>query len=145
MSTAIISVVLLGLFVAYNLYLKIALTNTEKIQATFLAEEEIEALKAIRDNNWSAISALIPGSTYYISFNGSSWVISASPVAYIDSIFERKFTVQSVLRDSSTKDIGLSGSADADTRRIDATVSWIGRNAATTSVSVSTYITNLHN
>lgn len=145
MSTAIISVVLLGLFVAYNLYLKIALTNTEKIQATFLAEEEIEALKAIRDNDWSAISSLTPGTNYYISFNGSSWVISLSPVAYIDSVFERKFTIQSVLRDVSTKDIGLSGSADSDTRLIDATVSWIGRNAATTSVSVSTYITNLHN
>lgn len=142
-STAIITIVILALFVSYNLYFSVALTNTERIQATFLLEETIEAVKAIRDSDWNTIANLTSGSTYYLDPSGYSWTISNSPVSYIDGTFERKFSVENVARNGS-KDIDPTGTNDSGTRKVNATVSWIGRNHATTSVTVSTYITNIH-
>lgn len=143
-SAAIISVITLGLFVAYNLYFNIALKNTAYVQATFLAEEGIEAVKVIRDSNWNTITAFTNGTPYYLSLVSNMWQASVTPVAYIDGTFERKIIFEAVLRDSSTKDISLSGDSDVNTRKVTSTVSWIGRNHATTSVSFSTYITNIH-
>lgn len=142
-AASIIIVVVVAIFVTFTLYLNVALTNTEKVQASYLAEEGVEALKTIRDRDWNLIANLTAGTTYNIAFGSGIWQSTTTPV-YIDNVFERQFVVERVLRDSTTKDIGASGGDDADARKVTVTVNWLGLNKATSTISIATYITDIH-
>lgn len=115
--------------------------GVSKLKAAFLAEEGIEAVKIMRDDGWqSNITPLQSGASYHLAFNGSGWEATSSPI-YIDEIFERTFVAEDVRRDIND-DISSSGANDPNTKKITATVSWLGRKGTTTE-SVSTYITNI--
>ncbi|MDD5068709.1 MAG: hypothetical protein PHN89_03875, partial [Candidatus Pacebacteria bacterium] len=66
---SIFLVVLLGLSTALSLILKASLANTSKIQATFLEEEGLEAIRLLRDGGWTAnIQTLSTNTDYYLTF-----------------------------------------------------------------------------
>lgn len=139
---AILSFSLLGLFMVSHISLKIIDDDTGNIQAGFLLEEGLEAVKVLRDSGWDAnIKTLNAGSNYYLTFNGSTWQ-STTTNTYIDNVFERKFILENVNRDIND-DISVSGTPDQDTKKVTVYVSWLGRNSTTTK-SISTYITNLY-
>ncbi|MEK9183485.1 MAG: prepilin-type N-terminal cleavage/methylation domain-containing protein [Patescibacteria group bacterium] len=141
-SVSIISLSILGVMLVAQLSQKVIGESTKKVQAAFLAEEGIEAVKSMRDRSWQTdISLLNVGSDYYISFNGTAWV-STTTNAYLNNIFERKFVVNNVYRNVSD-DIAESGALDPDTKKITVSVSWFNRNSTTTN-SISTYIANLY-
>ena len=141
-SVSIISLSILGVMLVAQISQKVISESTRKVQAAFLAEEGIEAIKSMRDRSWQTdISLLNVGSDYYLSFNGAAWV-STTTNAYLNNIFERKFVVNNVYRNVSD-DIAESGTFDPDTKKITVSVSWFNRNSTTTS-SVSTYIANLY-
>lgn len=137
---AIISVSFLGLMSVANLSFKILQKSSNNIKAGFLLEEGAEAVKIMRDSGWSNISSLSNGVNYYLNFNGATWLTTTTPV-YADNIFERKFVLSDVYRDTND-DIATSGAIDTGTKKITISVSWKeGGNTATQ--SFSTYITNL--
>lgn len=139
---SIISLSILSVMLVAQLSQKVVGESTRKIQAAFLAEEGVEALKSMRDTSWqNNIDLLNAGSDYHLSFNGTAWVSTTSN-AYIDNIFERKFVIDNVNRDASD-DIAASGAVDPHTKKVTIFVSWSARNGTTTK-SISTYITNLH-
>jgi Tfp pilus assembly protein PilV len=141
--SSIIVIGLVAIIQSYNYYLHIALTNTPAIQASYLLEESVEAMRSLRDQSWTSnIASLSTSNTYYLSYNTTTnkWSTTGTN-AFIDRTFERKITVASVYRDASN-DIVSSGTLDTNTRKITATVSWQNQ-GATTSKSVSTYLTNL--
>ena len=141
-SVSIISLSILGVMLVAQLSQKVIGESTKKVQAAFLAEEGIEAVKSMRDRSWQTdISLLNVGSDYYISFNGTAWV-STTTNAYLNNIFERKFVVNNVYR-NVLDDIAESGALDPNTKKITVFVSWFNRNSTTTS-SISTYIANLY-
>jgi len=138
---SIVSLALVGLVTAYNLYLGIALKDTAIIQANFLLEEGLEAVRAIRDDDWTNnIISLTSGVEYGLEFQGGSWQ-STTTISLLDSVFYRTFSVEDVLRDSND-DISSSGTNDPDIKKINLTVSWLEGNSTTTK-SISTYLTNL--
>lgn len=92
-------------------------------QAGFLLEEGAEAMRIIRDNNWTNISSLTVGADYYLVFSGGTWILSAIPNTV--DIFTRAVSVSNVNRDDTTKDIVSSGGTlDDGTKLITVTVSW---------------------
>jgi len=91
-------------------------------QAAFLLEEGTEAMRILRDNNWSNVSGLNPINTYYFSFSGTTWSVSEAPSQI--GIFTRTARVDSVNRDAVTGDISISGTNDPGTKLITITVSW---------------------
>jgi len=136
----IISVALLVLLSTYGSDVKGALGNESSIKAAYLAEEGVEAVKLLRDGGWNLnLATLVPGTNYYLSWGGSSWSTTLVP-QYVDG-FERSFVVSSVYRDANS-DITTSGSIDANTLKLVVSVAW-SIHGATTTKSVSTYVTNL--
>lgn len=118
--------------------------NTEVMrltQSAYLLEEGAEAIRQIRDFGWNDnIATLTAGTSYYLSFNGTRWVATTNNVM-IDGVFERKFVVSNVNRDSN-QDIAEIGSSDLDTKKVDISVSWL-RQQSTTTQTLAVYLTNL--
>ena len=97
----------------------------------------------MRDNGWTAnIASQTASSTFYISFNGSTWVSTASNT-YIDGTFERSVVLYDVYRDGG-EDITESGTLDPDTKKVTVSVSWRAQSGTSTR-SLSIYMTNMFN
>lgn len=138
---SMISAIILGLVSVSQFSLRLsdeALINTK---ASFLLEEEMEAVKIMRDKSWNSnILSLASGNSYYFEYSGNIWKATSSNI-YTDDIFERRFIIENVARDAND-DISLAGNNDPNTKKITVFVSWKGRNGTTTK-QLSGYITNL--
>ena len=127
----------------YVLYIKISLSNPATFQASFLAEEGIEAVKFMRDSGWSTnISTLSADASYTLTFNGITWGVTTTP-AFIANQFDRRLSVSDVYRDISGN-IAESGTSDPNTKKVLVTVSWL-KDAATTTRGITTYVSNIFN
>lgn len=112
-----------------------------KAEATYLAEEGIEAVKALRNEGWSTnITSLSNGTTYYPTIVSSAWTLSTTDPGIINNIYARTVVLEAVYRDGND-DIASSGTLDPKTRKITSTVTW-NEHGATESVVLETYITN---
>ncbi|MFH0804483.1 MAG: hypothetical protein V1896_02690 [Candidatus Zambryskibacteria bacterium] len=125
----------------YILYIKISLSNPSIFQASFLAEEGIEAVKFMRDNSWTSdIAPLIPGVFYTLTFDGTVWGTTTTP-AFIANRFDRRISVTNVFRDISGN-IANSGSPDPNTKKVLVEVSW-QKDISTTTRQITTYVSNI--
>ncbi len=140
---SIIAVVSFTVAKSYDYYLRFALSRQNDIQAAFLAEEGIEAVKFLRDISWTEkILPLSPNVSYGLLFDGATWQFTAAP-SPIYNIFYRTFVMEEVYRNSNDQ-ISGTGVLDSGTRKLIVNVSY--RNIfGTTTKSISTYITNIFN
>ena len=123
-------------------YLNYAYSQSSLIQANFLAEESLEAMRFLRDKSWSAnIASLTPGQDYFLYWNGSTW--SATTTTQTPSGFWRTIKVENVYRDSGDN-ISSSGTLDPGTKLVTASVSW-SLKGATTTKQFQTYLANVFN
>ncbi len=138
---AVLSTALLGISTFFQATLKVSNTTKAAIQGDYLLEEGIEALKLLRDTNYTNnLKTLTTGVDHYLLWSGSAWA-TTTVNTFIDGQFERKFTIANVNRDS-TDDIAPVGTLDTNTKLITVYVSWNVKGATTTR-HISTYITNL--
>ncbi len=137
---AIISISLFGMVSMFSKSIQISREVGKKVQASFLLEEGVEAVRIMRDSSWSNISSLSNSTDYYLVFSNGSWATSTMNT-FIDGKFERKFVLSNVYRDSND-DIATSGTLDTGIKKITVSVSWFGKNSTTTE-SVSAYLANL--
>ena len=115
--------------------------RNNKERALQLAQEGIEATRAIRDSGWTAnIAGLSFGSTYYPFNNSGAWALSASNPGLIDGKFTRTAVVSNVSRDINDNIVQSGGTDDPKTKKVAVTVSW-GNPAK--SVQLITYITDI--
>ncbi len=143
-ATSIFLGVVVSLVGVFNLALKSSLANASKIEASFLEEEGIEAVLTIRDEGWGTnIVPKVSGTDYYLTFTGTSWTLGTTRVL-VDGIFERKINFSDVYRDSNQNIVSSGGTLDLNTKKLVSTVSW-PVSGATTTRSMSTYITNIFN
>ena len=142
-SAAILSTVLAFAVGAYLVSTKTAGANGANVEATFLADEGIDAVRVIRDKGWSVnITPLTVNSTYYLTWSGSTWVATTTNT-YVDNTFERKFVLSAVYRDANS-DIAASGNLDPNTKKVTVSVSYL-KGSATTTKTLVVYITNILN
>ncbi len=137
-------IVWLTVFYTFSVLTQFTSKNTNSIKASMLLEEGSEALRSLRDSSWKTnIAPLSSGVDYRLLYSMStdSWTIINEP-SMIDGKFDRTFSLSDVSRDSSTFNVVSSGGVfDADSKKVDITVSWYQGNA-TTSESLETYIFN---
>lgn len=125
----------------YSFFTQISLSNPSLFQASFLAEEGVEAVKFMRDSSWNTnIATLSTSTSYTLVFDGATWKASTTPT-FIDGKFDRRVVVGDVSRNVNG-DIDPAGSFDINTKKITVTVSWLKDNA-TTSREITTYVSNL--
>ncbi len=143
----VLGVSLAGIIIAYTANSITQFINTSRdvtiqTQALFLAEDGLELVRYVRDNDWTDISALSLGSTQYLSVTSSDVTITGTPEV-IDE-FTRSFSVENVYRNTTSFDIVASttggSAADPDSKYVTMTVSW---GNPTDSVSLTTILTNI--
>jgi len=137
---AILTTIVVGVLSAFRIMVSSSGETIQGLQAQALLEEGLEAVRLIRDGNWSNISSLTTGTSYTLTWNGSLWTLTTTP-ATIDALFDRRVSIGQVYRDAND-DIATSGTLDPNTKKVTVTISW-NRGKVRLSRSLSTYITNI--
>ncbi len=114
--------------------------SLERTQASYLLEEGVEAVKAIRDGAWSSISTTTNGTTYYLAWGGSAWALTTTPQT-IDG-FTRSVVFAAVARDVNDDIVMSGGTVDTGTRKVTVTTSWSAPSGIKTE-SLQLYIANI--
>lgn len=144
-AAAIISTSVLASLGVFGTMARLQYRNTARIQASFLADEGIEAAKTLRNASWNThIQNLTIGSKYYLYWNNHSWNVNAS-TTLIDGQFSRYFKLSNVYRDLSFDIVASTTSGaliDTDMRGMTMYVEWVDE-AGTSSKSIETYLYNL--
>jgi len=143
--SSIVVLVISALIGSVTVYLKQSGKNINDVKSGYLLEEGIEAVKIMRNDSWTNnIANLNNGSTYYLYFSTDSWTATTTS-SLVDSRFVKTLTLSPVYRDAND-DIASSGTLDSGTKKVTVNVAWFdAASSATTSKSVSTYISNIYN
>jgi Tfp pilus assembly protein PilV len=149
----IISVTVLTLMSAAGKGIELSNRALRQTEANMLLEEGVEAVKTIRDTDWTTISNLSLDTDYYLFFDTTSntWTLNTSstapsgsiPTYPINSIFDRKVVVSNVERDSSDN-IVETGTIDEGTKKVNITVSWPSQQGVVTK-SLIFYLADIFN
>jgi len=140
-AATIISISLFSLIIVLKSSLVIVNESTQDVQASFLLEEGLEAVRIIRDSGWDSDFAVIAtGTPYYLEFDGATWRATSTNI-FIDGVFERSFVVYDVYRDVND-DMASAGTFDANTKKVTAFVAWSTRSGTSTK-NISTYLANI--
>lgn len=142
-ATSVLSVLAVVLLSSTNKGIILSNQALDEVQAGFLLEEGAEAVKSLRDINWTNISGVTDNTNYYLSFNNTTnlWSLSVTP-SKVDS-FTRVIVFSPVYRDAND-DIASSGTLDAGTKKVTVTTSWPS-NGNTISKSIPFYVSNIFN
>ena len=144
-ASVVMSLAVISISVIYGNLISLSARNTAKVQAAFLLDEGIDAIKTMRGESWSNIASTTEGVPYYFIWSTDRWKATTTP-ASIDGFFTRYFVVSSVNRDTTDFNILTStstGVSDAGTKKVDITVSWSDQGATSTRTT-SMYIFNLY-
>lgn len=131
---SIITITVLSLMSAASKGIELSGRALRQTQANILLEEGAEAVKIIRDNNWTTISLLSLNTPYYLFYNinTNTWElfntidtpISSIPTYPIDNIFSRQIVLSEVYRNDN-KDIDEAGTnLDTSIKKVTVSVSW---------------------
>lgn len=140
---ALVLLIYAGLVKLYNYYISNSLDSTRYVQASFLLEEGVEALKTMRDYGWNTeIAPLAIGTSYRLGWDvGQSRWTATSSASLIDG-FDRTFVLGAVYRDGSSNITTAGGALDPSARLVTVSVAW-PRRGATTTRTLQTYIFNI--
>ena len=146
-AVALVSIVFVTLLGIGFLSLNISALLQQESQADSLVKEELEAIRAFRDetvDSWdtTGLGSLDTGVAYHLAKSGDPLAWSVETGSETIGIFTRQVVFDSVLRDSNNNIVESGGTDDPDTKKVTVTVAWLA-GAATTTTQMSTYITNL--
>lgn len=136
---AILGVALVFISHTIALFASSELRVLEQTQALYLAEEGQEIMRYLRDEDWSNISNLTTGVTYYFDVATTS-LATTNTVETINGTYTRSVVVESVRRDGNDDVVASGGTADPGSRVVTVTVSW-----GSDSVSLESILSNLYN
>lgn len=120
---------------------KAAYDNIRKVEAAYLGQEGIEAVRTMRNKSWSTtIAPLVIGTTYYPVISGNEWTLSGTNPGLINGWYTETVTIGRVYRDGNDNIKG-AGTEDVNSRKVTARVSWTIYNS-TQEVVFETYLTN---
>jgi len=139
---AVIGVILVAMIYVTTTVIQSLSFVEERNKALLLSEEGIEFLFYMRSEQWSNISSLTTGTTYYFDVMSAD-IRSTTTPELIDDTFARSFSVEPLYRDSND-DIVASTTAGAviDPGAFHAYVTVTGSSSV---VSLETILANIHN
>src|SRR3990167_4249064 len=95
--------------------------STNILNANFLFQEAIEAVRSVRESGWNQIAS---NDTYHPVISGSNWsLVSGSEVV---GTFTRVITIDDTRRDTNGNITETGGKVDPSTKKIKLSVSWQG-------------------
>lgn len=140
---AIVSSSILYIANSYSNMVALSSTNTARVQATFLLDEGVEAVKTMRGESWSQnIATLTASTTYYLVWSANKWKATTTPQV-VDEVFTRTLVFSPVYRDGNFN-ISDSGTLDAGSKKVDISVGWSDKGTPVAK-NMSMYIFNIFN
>ena len=141
--TAVIIVAFTAILQLFTLQAQIERVKREELAAYALLSEALEAVRAVRDDNWSNLSSLIIGADYYPVISSAEWTLAPTDPGPIDG-YSQWVVLGSVARDSNDDIVLSGGTLDVDTLRVTAYIEWQS-GGSTKTKSLDTYFTNWQN
>ncbi|MGH7926328.1 MAG: type IV pilus modification PilV family protein [Candidatus Binatia bacterium] len=137
----IVSTVFVGMFQLVILATRPIASSTREAEATYLAEEALEAVRALRNENWTDnITPLSNGTTYYPTLISNRWTLSTTNTGPVQGLYAQTVVLGAAYRDGNDN-ISPTGTLDENTKKVTATVTWT-EHGQTKNVTLETYITN---
>ena len=143
-ATAIITIAFFAFAQAGAMSLKLLRVEKTNLEATLLAQEGIEAVRAARDEQWTNVSGLSDGVHYYPIVENGKWKLTSTSPGLINGKFNRYVVFTGVIRYSSGPDqdkiapAGAGGTyTDTGTRHVS---SFVTKGSKT--IQLDTYLTN---
>lgn len=137
---AIATTVIIGIFTLMQISLRVSKASLDKTSSAYLLEEGVEAVKIIRDNDWTSLDDLVVGTEYHFLFSGGTWTLTTTPQTV--GKYTRKVVFSDVYRDAND-DIASSGTLDTNTLHATVTVSWTDSFGSSRSEDIVFYISNI--
>ncbi|MBI2097183.1 MAG: hypothetical protein HYT40_03510 [Candidatus Sungbacteria bacterium] len=139
---AMVSIAIVSFGEVARISLRLLQDEKNALEASFLLQEGLEGVRALRDQSWNAnIANLANDTNYFLSVGvGSLWDLTATVQSNINGRYFRTIVFQAVNRNANDQ-ISPSGTLDTGTRKVIVTVSWRSRNA-TSSRSAVGYLSN---
>lgn len=123
---AIVTLVLSFSIAAVNQFFIIGKKNADRVAATYLAQEGVEAARFMRDASWASVASVPVDTPRYFDITSSAISITATPE--VIGAFERTVFIRNVYRANAGDDIVPSTSAvgktlDPETKLVEVVVS----------------------
>lgn len=115
----------------------------QRLLAVGLLKEAKEAVRTVRENDWTTFGALSGAGNLYPVVSGSTWTLSNNAVNENVNGFKRKVVISDVCRDTTGAVSATCPTMDPSTKKVVATVSWTTPLAS--SVSETFYLTRMDN
>lgn len=135
--------VLLAAATYLNFSLRVAMEDINQIEALYFAKSSLEQARAVRDEDWENINALVRGDEYYFEADISSppkWI--AVPGNKTVSRYVIQVVLSDVYRDAvSNNIISEGGVLDPETLKITSNVSYPTR-GGTKQIEIYEYLAN---
>lgn len=128
------------IFQLFQLQIRAERLRREEIRAYALLSESLEAVRSVRDADWTNLSSLSIGTNYYPEILVNSWSLSVVNPGAIDG-FTRWIVLDEVRRDASDNIVSSGWPVDSDTLEVIATVAWQS-SGATKTKTLTVYLTN---
>lgn len=141
---AAVVTVVLGLSVAaVNNFVEVGKKTADRVAATYLAQEGVEAVRFMRDTSWVSLSGVPVDTARYLDISPTAIALTATPEV-VDG-FERVVYVRDVYRATAGDDIVASTSpvskaVDPETKVVEVTVSAPESGVA---VTLGAYLSNV--
>lgn len=135
---ALVSVIMLAIVGLAARNIRLSQIVLENVQADFLVEEGIEAIKLMRNDAWTNLTALAYDQEYGLAYVGTSW--TATTASDTTDGFTRTFVLSEVTRDIND-DIADTGTIDTQTLLVNVDVAWASATGER-SRALSFYITD---
>ncbi|MFY9457916.1 MAG: hypothetical protein WAP23_03240 [Candidatus Spechtbacterales bacterium] len=139
----VVAVILVGftsILQLFRLQAQTERTKREELAAYAFLSEALEAVRGVRDQNWSNLSSLTLGADYYPVISSGAWTLSLADPGPQDG-YVRWIVLNSAQRNAGSDIVSSGGTVDADTFRITAHIEWQS-GGATKTKSLTTYLTN---
>jgi len=137
---AVILVAFTAILQLFKLQTQIERVKREQLAAYALLSEALEAVRAVRDGDWSNLSSLAIGADYYPIISSGAWTLTSLDPGLIDG-YSEWVVFESVERDINDDIVSSGGTIDDDTLQLIAYVEWQS-GSSTTTKSLTTYLTN---
>ncbi|MBI3630975.1 MAG: hypothetical protein HY221_01415 [Candidatus Sungbacteria bacterium] len=142
--TTLISGALFGFAQAGWVSVRLLASERDRLEATLLAREALEAARAMRDESWAANIAwrtsaplASPSLRYYPVIQNSKWILATTSPGLVNGVYNRFVKFERVSRDSQDRIVSTGGSDDPGTRKVTASAT-----SSTVAVTLATYMTD---
>jgi len=141
---SVVSVAFAAILSASVIFLRSGLFAADKVQALYLLEEGVEAVRHLRNEGYTTnIMTNIGSGVFYLDPSAGGWTITTTNTP-IFGTFTRTLELEDVYRRNTDDDIvpltsGDPKYLDSETARLHVSVSWSGG-----SVELDTYVANIY-